>query len=148
MFADQVHDAPAAIALLNMRERERRHFRSAQAAAQQHGNDGTIAETAQRRHIGRVEQRLRLARRQPVPGSDADALALFTRAIPAASSGASRPLSAASAASFRIADVLMMIDDDPIWRSTLEFLRSHSPWSREPYLMWNIRAGLHLYALV
>jgi hypothetical protein len=39
--------------------------------------------------------------------------ALFTRAIPAASSGASRPLSVASTASLRMADMRMMIDDDP-----------------------------------
>jgi hypothetical protein len=38
---------------------------------------------------------------------------LFTRAIPAANSGASSPLSAASAASLRIADIRMMIDDEP-----------------------------------
>jgi hypothetical protein len=41
----------------------------------------------------------------------------FTRLMPAASSGASSPLSAASAASFLIADIMkmidMMIDEDP-----------------------------------
>jgi hypothetical protein len=42
---------------------------------------------------------------------------LFTRLIPAANSGASSPLSAASAASLRIADMRMMIDDDPRLRS-------------------------------
>jgi hypothetical protein len=40
--------------------------------------------------------------------------ALFPRAIPAANSGASKPLSAASAASLRIADMPMMINDEPI----------------------------------
>src|SRR5271169_6496640 len=44
--------------------------------------------------------------------------ALFTLAIPAASSGASSPLSAASAASLRIADMRMMMDDDPSLRSS------------------------------
>jgi hypothetical protein len=44
--------------------------------------------------------------------------ALFTRLIPAASSGASIPLSAASAASLRIADILIMMDDDPSRRSS------------------------------
>ena len=39
--------------------------------------------------------------------------ALFTRLMPAASSGASRPLSAASAASFRIADILIMMEARP-----------------------------------
>jgi len=41
--------------------------------------------------------------------------ALFTRLMPAANSGASRPLSDASAASLRIADILIMMGDDP-WR--------------------------------
>jgi hypothetical protein len=44
--------------------------------------------------------------------------ALFTRAIPAANSGARRPLSAASAASLRIADIRTMIDDEPSSRSS------------------------------
>ena len=44
--------------------------------------------------------------------------ALFTRLMPAASSGASIPLSAASAASLRIADILIMMDDDPRPRSS------------------------------
>src|SRR5580658_5250734 len=44
--------------------------------------------------------------------------ALFTRLMPAASSGASRPLSAASAASLRIADILIMMEDDPRRRSS------------------------------
>lgn len=44
---------------------------------------------------------------------------LFTRLIPWASSGASNPLSAASAASLRIADILMMMDDDPSRRSSI-----------------------------
>ena len=46
--------------------------------------------------------------------------ALFTRAMPAASSGASSALSAASAASFRIADIRMIIDDEPRPRSSRE----------------------------
>src|SRR5579863_3084735 len=45
-------------------------------------------------------------------------LTLFTRLIPWASSGASSPLSAASAASLRMADILIMMDDDPSLRSS------------------------------
>src|ERR1019366_8925590 len=45
-------------------------------------------------------------------------LALFTRWIPAASSGASRPLSVASTASFRIADMRTMMLDEPRPRSS------------------------------
>src|ERR1039458_6102249 len=40
-------------------------------------------------------------------------LALFTSWMPAASSGASRPLSVASTASFRIADMRTMMLDEP-----------------------------------
>jgi hypothetical protein len=45
-------------------------------------------------------------------------LMLLTRLIPCASSGASSPLSAASLASLRIADMRMMMDDDPRPRSS------------------------------
>src|ERR1039457_1552632 len=44
--------------------------------------------------------------------------ALFTRWMPAASSGASSPLSIASTASLRIANILTMMDDDPSPRSS------------------------------
>ena len=44
--------------------------------------------------------------------------ALFTRAMPAANSGARTPLSAASAASFRIADIRTMIEGEPSLRSS------------------------------
>src|SRR5580658_3569007 len=50
--------------------------------------------------------------------------ALFTREMPAANSGASRPLSAASAASLRIADMRMMIDDEPRRRSSSDTLHA------------------------
>jgi len=43
---------------------------------------------------------------------------LFTRLMPGANSGASRPLSVASAASLRIADILIMMDDEPSCRSS------------------------------
>ena len=45
-------------------------------------------------------------------------LALFTRWMPAASSGARRLLSVASTASFRTADIRTMMDDDPSLRSS------------------------------
>ena len=45
-------------------------------------------------------------------------LALFTRWMPAASSGASSPLSVASTASLRMADMRTMMDDDPSPRSS------------------------------
>jgi hypothetical protein len=42
----------------------------------------------------------------------------LTLLIPCASSGGSSPLSGASAASLRIADILIMMEDDPGWRSS------------------------------
>jgi hypothetical protein len=44
--------------------------------------------------------------------------ALFTRWMPAANSGASSPLSVASTASLRMADMRTMMDDDPSPRSS------------------------------
>ncbi len=51
-------------------------------------------------------------------------LALFTRLMPAASSGASSPLSAASAASLRIDDILIMMEDEPRRRSSKDIVRA------------------------
>ena len=44
--------------------------------------------------------------------------ALFTRLMPAANSGANSPLSAASAASFLMADILIMMELDPSPRAS------------------------------
>src|SRR5271168_4206446 len=51
-------------------------------------------------------------------------LALFTRPMPAANSGAISPLSAASAASLRIAGMRIMIDDEPRPRSSSDTRRA------------------------
>ena len=48
MLADEIDDAPAAIALLDVRERERRHFRSSESAAEKNGEDGAIAQAPHR----------------------------------------------------------------------------------------------------
>jgi hypothetical protein len=50
--------------------------------------------------------------------------------MPAANSGASSPLSVASTASFRMADILTMINDEPSPRSSkgLRARRSRWPW--------------------
>jgi hypothetical protein len=37
VLADQIHDAPADVPLLNVFERERRHFGTAQPTAEEHG---------------------------------------------------------------------------------------------------------------
>jgi hypothetical protein len=43
VFSDEIYDAPAAIALLEMVESECRHFGPPQAATQEHGQDGAVA---------------------------------------------------------------------------------------------------------
>ena len=71
MFADQIDDAPPAVALLKMRERERGHFGSPQPAAQEHGQDGAVAQSPDGRNIRRAQQSLRLPKGQPVTYADA-----------------------------------------------------------------------------
>jgi hypothetical protein len=51
VLADQIKDAPAAIALLQVRESERGHLRAPQAAAEQNGEDGAIAQPTECRDI-------------------------------------------------------------------------------------------------
>jgi hypothetical protein len=51
VLAFEVHDAPAAVALLEMPERERGEFGPAQAATQQHGEDGPVAESFRCREV-------------------------------------------------------------------------------------------------
>jgi len=43
VLADQIGNAPAVVALLDVRERERRNFGSPQAAAEEDGENGAIA---------------------------------------------------------------------------------------------------------
>ena len=118
MLADEIDDAPPAVALLDMRERERRDFGSPQPAAEKNSEDRAIAQapdvemSGAFRSVCACRSDSQLPTRMPVD------FALFTRAMPAASSGASRPLSAASAASLRIADIRTMIDDEPSLRSS------------------------------
>jgi hypothetical protein len=74
VLSDEVDDAPASIALLNMDEGEGCDFGSTQAAAQKNSEDGAIAETSNRRDVGRTQEGLRLPLRQPVPDADAGRL--------------------------------------------------------------------------
>jgi hypothetical protein len=74
MLPDQIDDAPTPVSLLDMRKRERRNFGSPQSAAEKNGKNGAIAHAANRRDVGRAQERLRLPLRQPVPEvPDADA---------------------------------------------------------------------------
>ena len=49
MLPDEVHDAPTAVALLDVAERERRHLGSPQPAAQEHRQDRAVAQPLGRR---------------------------------------------------------------------------------------------------
>ena len=79
MLSDQIDDAPAAVALLDVGERERRHFGSPKSAAEQDGQDGAIAKPAKVRDVGRAQERLRLPLRQPVPDADARSISRSSR---------------------------------------------------------------------
>jgi len=43
MLSDEIDDAPAPVALLDARRRERRHFRASQPAPEKNRKDGTVA---------------------------------------------------------------------------------------------------------
>ena len=54
VLPDEVHDAPPTIPLLEVYKRERSHFGSPQTTAQEHGQDGAIAQSAEGRDIRRA----------------------------------------------------------------------------------------------
>jgi hypothetical protein len=91
MLSDEIDDAPPAVPLLDVRERERRHFRSPQPTSEKDRQDGPITQSADCGDVGRAQQRLRLPLRQPVTDADAgrfhalhpaDALGQFRREQP------------------------------------------------------------------
>ena len=61
MLRPQIHNAPAAITLLEVRERKCRNLRPAESAPKKNGEDGAIALAPHGADIGRVEQALHLA---------------------------------------------------------------------------------------
>jgi hypothetical protein len=106
VLPDEIHDAPASVALLDVGERERRHFRASETAPENNCENGAINSACACRCDNQFPTRMPIG------------LTLFTRLMFCANSGASSPLSAASAASLRMADIRMMIDDDPSRRSS------------------------------
>jgi hypothetical protein len=58
VLADEIHDAPTTIALLNVLERKRRHLGPPQPTAQKHHEDGAVAKPRFRRSIPSVQRRL------------------------------------------------------------------------------------------
>jgi hypothetical protein len=83
VFPPEIDDAPATVALLQMLERQRRHFRSSESAAEKHREYGAIPQAPNRCDIGRVEKTLRWAHGKPVPDPDSHRL----RALHAADAG-------------------------------------------------------------
>ena len=77
MLPDQVNDAPPAVPLFKVGERECRHFRSPEAAAEKYGQDGAVAQAMEGRDIRCTQQSLGLPERKPVPDADALRLGAF-----------------------------------------------------------------------
>ena len=113
MLSHQVDNIPATIALLNMRESKRCYFGPPKTAAEKDRYDGAIAQPLHRPGIWRADDRCAWLSESQLPARTPIDLLLSPRLMPAASAGASSPLSAASAASLRIADIRTMIDDEP-----------------------------------
>jgi hypothetical protein len=67
VFTDQVDNAPPAIAHLDMLHRQIRQFGAPQSASEQSGEHGAVAQSFLRANVGRVQEGLGLAQRQPVP---------------------------------------------------------------------------------
>jgi hypothetical protein len=66
VLSHQVHDAPTPVALLDVGDGERCHFRPPQPAAQEDRQDRTVTEALPYAGIRSVQQRLRLPDRKPV----------------------------------------------------------------------------------
>jgi len=96
VLAHEVYDAPPAIPLLDMGHRKRGDLGPAQGAAEQHGDDGAVAQPLERRDVRRVQERLGLPERKPVSGAHADGLRALHVRSRRPGSGASSPLSAAA----------------------------------------------------
>jgi hypothetical protein len=88
VLADEIHDAPPAVPLLDVTERKRCDFGPSQSASQEHGEDSPIAQSLNRGGVRRVQERLGLFCGEPVAeaytlGSDAlyarDAIRQFWR---------------------------------------------------------------------
>jgi hypothetical protein len=113
VFANQVHDAPSAISLLDMPERERRHLGPPQSTTQQDCQDRAITQSLLGAGIGGVEQPCACFTESQFPSRTPLDATPFTRVIPFANSGASKPLSAASTASLRTAVIRTLMETAP-----------------------------------
>ena len=99
----EIHDGPAAVALLDVLEGQAGDFVAAQAAAQHEGQDHAVAFALQVAGSGAAISCSACSLASQFPALMPSALAPRTRAIPAARSGASSALSVASRANLRMA---------------------------------------------
>ena len=95
-LSDQVHDGPVVFASLKEINGQLGQFTTPKAAAQQDGQECSIALPFQRVGFRSLPETASFLSRQPVPQPDAQFLRPLTRRMPAASSGLSSPESAAS----------------------------------------------------
>jgi hypothetical protein len=95
-FANQINYGPVFFALLQVREFQIGQFAAAESTAQQYGEDRTIPRSFECVRRRRLPEATCFVSREPVSKPHAELFAPFTRRIPAASSGLSRPASAAS----------------------------------------------------
>jgi hypothetical protein len=71
VLTDQIDDAPAGVALLNVLHRPVCQLRPAEPASQQRSEHGPVSQPLLRPHVRCVKERLRLAERKPVANTDA-----------------------------------------------------------------------------
>ena len=67
MLPGKVNDAPSAIALLDVRERERRHLRPSEAASHEYGKDGPVTQALQGGESGALSRTCACRRDNQLP---------------------------------------------------------------------------------
>ena len=68
MLSNEVDNAPPAVPLLNVPERQHCNFGSAEPTAEKQGENGPVPEPLRGRDVWCAQQRLGLAEREPVSG--------------------------------------------------------------------------------
>ena len=95
-LSDQICDHPMFFAQLNRLHRQREQFTPPKATPNQHREHRSVALTAESIGAGALQQPLALLSRKEFPTRIPSRRTPFTRRMPAANSGLSRPESAAS----------------------------------------------------
>ena len=70
VFTNEIHNAPAAIPLLDVLERECGHFGAAKTATKKHRKYRAVPQTLRGRDVWCAQQRLGLAESKPISGAD------------------------------------------------------------------------------